>query len=464
MEVDRAKRHRLAIQQLCEEEEEISDQRNDHSDMSQECEEEQNNETEGNSETFVVSVPTISEKPLHLQRVVEIDGFTYVRRACSGQGFQYFYCTHSHPKCKAGFRYDPKSRVCIPNSKKHHHPPGPVLQSQLKKNLQLVAFRMFVEKHCFEESRHIYTLLLGEIEKTPAKYPPLKDVSIKAIQNLKGQLAGENARNLLDPTLPLVLREIDGVNFLAYQSVRPILLMFATETSMQELSKAQMLFLQKIHIRGPVLKHVFCVYSVTFDSVIPCLWLAFETNDDHTWSTLQYIIRKRHKDPATWILPLKLACSKEFSDSLLRHCDRAMGIKDVYWNKVHKIVARIHDEALRKSFADELIGLATTEIHEISGIVTRLKQQARSTGAEAVSVMSMWDTKFSRTTLLWHNSNCCHNEAVSTEYVSQKQRPYQLFPDDQGVIRFIQKHYKDFHQTLPPTNNTDTLEVAANGT
>ena len=141
-----------------------------------------------------------------------------------------------------------------------------------------------------------------------------------------------------------------------------------------------------------------------------------------------------------------------------------MGIKDVYWNKVHKIVARIHDEALRKSFVDELIGLATTEIHEISGIVTRLKQQARSTGAEAVSVMSMWDTKFSRTTLLWHNSNCCHNEAVSTEYVSQKQRPYQLFPDDQGVIRFIQKHYKDFHQTLPPTNNTDTLEVAANGT
>ena len=242
MEVDQARRRRL----LCDEEEETSDERNsddrdsDYSDSMEDCEEEiteENKETEVNSDTFAVEVPTISEKPLHLQRVVEIDGFIYSRRVCAKSGLQYFYCTHSHPKCNAGFRYDPISHVCIPNLKKHHHPPGPVLESQLKKNLQLVALRMFVEKHRFEESRRIYTLLLDEIEKAPGKYPPQKDVSIKAIQNLKGQLAGENARNLLNPTVPVVLREIDGLNFLVYQSVRPILLMFATETSMWDYSR-----------------------------------------------------------------------------------------------------------------------------------------------------------------------------------------------------------------------------------
>ena len=97
---------------------------------------------------------------------------------------------------------------------------------------------MFVEKHRFEESWNIYTLLLDEIAKAPEKYPPQKDISIKAIQNLKGLLAGEDARNLLNPTLPFVLREVDGVNFLAFESVRPVLLMFATKRSPERISNA----------------------------------------------------------------------------------------------------------------------------------------------------------------------------------------------------------------------------------
>ena len=234
------KEDRRVFQRLCDEELEISDEERETSenetedntglsDSNQEYEEDitgENKDMEDKRETFIVTVPTIAEKSLQLQRVVEIDGFIYKRRACSKRGFQYFYCVHSHLKRNAGFRYDPKTHVCIPNSSRHHHPPGPAPRSELKKNLQLVALRMFVEKHRFEESWNIYTLLLDEIAKAPEKYPPQKDISIKAIQNLKGLLAGEDARNLLNPTLPFVLREVDGVNFLAFESVRPVLLMF----------------------------------------------------------------------------------------------------------------------------------------------------------------------------------------------------------------------------------------------
>ena len=156
---------------------------------------------------------------------------------------------------------------------------------------------------------------------------------------------------------------------------------------------------------------------------------------------MQYKTRQYHKDPATWILPLKFACS--FSDALLRSCDGAMGVKGVYWNKVHQIVARISDEKLRKSLPNQLIGLATTEISKIKSAVKKLKKQARETDPDVASAMSASETKFSSTTLLWHDSNCCPIEAVSMDYTAQKRRKYQLFRDDCGVIRFIQQHYRE---------------------
>lgn len=200
----------------------------------------------------------------------------------------------------------------------------------------------------------------------------------------------------MNPTLPFVLREVDGVDFLAFQSVRPVLLMFAMKTSLERIPNAQMLFLQRIRIKGPTLKHVFCVYSVAFDSVIPCLWLAFEKNEGgYPCTTLQYKTRQYHKDPATWILPLKFASS--FGDALLRSCDGAMAVKCVYWNKVHQIVARISDEKLRKSLANQLIGLATTEISEIKSAVKKLKKQTRETDPDVVYTLcdvSLGDSVF----------------------------------------------------------------------
>ena len=226
-------------------------------------------EMEDNAELFDVTVPDQTTS-LHLQCRVEMNGFVYSSRASSKTGIQYFYCTYSHPMCRAGFRYNPKTHVSIPNSKKHHHQPQHALRKDLQKNLQLYTLRLFVENHYYEESRRIYTMILDEIEKNPEKCPPAKDISIKAIQNLKVLLAGEDGRHLLDPALPPALREVNGVEFLVFQSVRPILLMFATKSSLQKIASAQMLFLQRLHVTGSSLQYVYCVYAVSqFDTAIP---------------------------------------------------------------------------------------------------------------------------------------------------------------------------------------------------
>ena len=395
---------------------------------------------EDDAKVFEVTVPD-QTKSLHLQRRVEIDGFVYSSRACSKTGTLYFYCTYSHPKCRAGFRYDPQTQMCIPNSKRHHHPPQHALQDEWKKNVQLYALRLFVDKHYYEDSRHIYTKILEEIQKNPEKYPPAKTISIKAIQNLKVLLAGENGRQLLNPTLPPVLREVDGVEFLAFQSVRPILLMFATESSLGKISTAQMLFLQRMHVQGSSLQYVYCVYAVNFSTAVPCLWLAFQVNNWFPWNTLQRKINEVQKDPRTWVLPMKLACLKEFSSALLRSCDKVMGIKGVYTRKINKLIASVSDKQFRKSLAEKLIELETISILEIDAATERIKQEVSEGCPSAMPVMLAWEARFSRTTLLWHEKNCCATDEVVAIYEAEKRRPYQALKDDRRVIKYIHEQY-----------------------
>ena len=390
--------------------------------------------TEIETQSFDVTVSE-GHNSLHLQPRVACGGFVYSRRKRYGDK-SYFCCVHK--KCPAGFRYSCTTHVCIPNGKKHNHPPMDLLKMEMKKNLQQICLRKFVEDHYNTGSRQIYAMILKEQENDPEKYP--RGLSVKVIQNVKGQLVGEKGRHLLDPTLPPNLREVDGVDFLAFQCVRPVILIFATEQSLKEIVQAQMLFLQKLHVKGCLLNHVYCVYSVATDRVVPCIWLAFQTSAPLPWMTLQSKIVEAHEDPIRWVIPWKKK-GYDLVDALLRKCDCLMGVKGAYERKVDHLVAKVEDKELRQSLAKELKRLSALPVPAIEGAVLKLKQQAQDKNIKDVT--SKWDKLFTRNTMWYHETNCCEHAEVIREYEKQRQRPKKEFSNDSDVIRFIHQQYQE---------------------
>ena len=375
---------------------------------------------------------------LHLQPRVEFNGFVYSRRKRYGDK-DYYFCIHA--KCPAGFRFSSTTGVCIPNGKNHNHEPRDLLGNQLKSNLQQINLRKFVEANYHTGSRHIFSMLLKEQEQHPEKYP--RGLSVKVIQNLKGQIVGEQGRHLLDPTLPPELEEVDGITFLKYQAVRPVTLVFATAESLASIRRAQMIFLLRLCVKSSLLNHVYCVYAVDSGQMMPCIWFAFQRMGSLTWTSLRDITVSNHADPIRWVIPWS-EDGHDVVDWLLRKCDRLVGVNGAYERKIDDLVARVTDKELRKSLADELKGLSALPITDIVPAVSRLKQQA--TDKNVVNVMSEWERLFARNTMWYHKSNCCDHAAVITEYKKQQESPIQDFTNDIDVIRIIHKHYHEYYQ------------------
>lgn len=70
----------------------------------------------------------------------------------------------------------------------------------------------------------------------------------------------------------------------------------------------------------------------------------------------------------------------------------------------------------------------------------------------ATPVISAWEARFSKTTLLWHEQNCCATVVTTNE--EEKMCPYQSLKDDLRVIKYIYKQYKE---TEIKTNKTDVI-------
>lgn len=375
---------------------------------------------------------------LHLHPRVEVGGFIYSRRKIYGDK-DYYYCVQSN--CPAGFCFSSRTRLCVPNGKSHNHQPMDLLANQLKGNLQEINLRKFVEANYHTASRHIYSMLLKEQEQHPDEYPRV--LSVKIIQNVKGQIAGEQGRHLLDPTLPPDLEEIDGMTFLQHQAVRPVTLVFATAESLASIRRAQMIFLLRLCVKSSLLNHVYCVYAVDSGQMMPCIWFAFQRMGSLTWTSLRDITVSNHADPIRWVIPWS-EDGHDIVDWLLRKCDRLVGVNGAYERKIDDLVARVTDKELRKSLADELKGLSALPITDIVPAVSRLKQQA--TDKNVVNVMSEWERLFARNTMWYHKSNCCDHAAVITEYKKQQESPIQDFTNDIDVIRTIHKHYHEYYQ------------------
>ena len=139
------------------------------------------------------------------------DGCIYGRRKVvqnRGQTRHYMYCTAK--KCKAGFVCVMTKDGILPkwNGKEHNHPIHKQV-NPLDTNREQVALRQFVRDHSHLESRQIYSLILKR-DPNSGPFPPLDSITVKSIDNLKGQIAGSEARYTLSSLVPGRLQKVNG--------------------------------------------------------------------------------------------------------------------------------------------------------------------------------------------------------------------------------------------------------------
>ena len=84
---------------------------------------------------------------------------------------------------------------------------------------------------------------------------------------------------------------VDNKQFLVFQTVQPVILIFATEESRARLCAANTCVILKLPVDGPTLKNVYCVYTLSGGAVIPAMWVMFdERGTEMAWIQVKLLL------------------------------------------------------------------------------------------------------------------------------------------------------------------------------
>ena len=387
------------------------------------------------------------------------DGCLYGRRKVVENGDKtchYMYCTVKG--CKAGFILTVMGKSVLSkwNGKPHTHPVTPSVDI-VEKNRQQLEFRGFVREHIHLESRQILTLMLKE-DTDHRPFPSLGSINVKLIDNIKGQITGTDARYALRSLVPGELQNIDGVNFLAVQAVKPLVLIFGTENSLSRLRMSGQAKIIKLRLKWNLINNVFCVYAVENGRPVPAVWVLF---DDETssipWAILKWKISQKDRVEAeshsrVWLVPV----SPKYM-GILRHLmnvnDHIKGISASYNRYIRKRAETIHDENLR----NEVVTFFEREIPHcaLCSVLEKLSDAREQWQSEDVrQYIAWWKTLFEDQTFLYHVTIRCDEPSVSDCWLSNKCTPLKCTTDC-DIIATIHQQYKEIYTTttvpLPTT-------------
>ena len=371
---------------------------------------------------------------------VNVDGNVFrLRKKCSGR--QYWYCVVS--MCPAGLVFDEDTRVWKVNGKSHSHSVDIVNTSQMRRNQEEIALRLFVHEHFGMDSHEIYSLLLRNEFRNEPRYqhlPPLDTIDMKRIQNIKSLLIGTTGRDVLRSMLPPAIAELEGKQFLRFQSVEPIMLIFATGDALKMVDNTRLLMLKGLNLRGNAIQFVYSVYTVEEQSVRPAVWILSSERHSLPWVHLKAMLDERLRQkplgipPKTWIAP----CTGRYMailKQLLHADDAAFGIEVSYTNKVRKITSQIKDLETRGELIELFLNLRTAEAATVERVLETARQKHQSN--DATEALSAWESRFRNQLFMIHSANMCCDEMVSFVYQTEKNRPIKKFETDMDLLHQI---------------------------
>lgn len=173
---------------------------------------------------------------------------------------------------------------------------------------KIFLLRKFVFENRTLDARDIYAMLLEQHERGVEDFGNIGKVDLKMIQNIKEQLAGQEARKTLESVLPRELSTVDDRQFLVFQDVQPVILIFATEESRARICQANTCVIVKLPITGPTLKNVYSIYTMSGGAVIPAMWVMFdELGTEMAWIQVKLLLEDKNGQGCSltrmWIVP-----------------------------------------------------------------------------------------------------------------------------------------------------------------
>ena len=129
------------------------------------------------------------------------------------------------------------------------------------------------------DSHSIYSLLMSDDFHHKHYYehfPEIERIDVKRIQNVKALLTSTASGNVLLSSFSPDMSEIDGRQFLQYQSVKPVTLVFATNPTLHSFASIGQCMLKRLNICGKAINVVCCVYAVSERDVKPAAWILLD--------------------------------------------------------------------------------------------------------------------------------------------------------------------------------------------
>ena len=381
-------------------------------------------------------------KKLPVRRV--IDGFICVRRKVTDK-CEYWYCTNR--ECKAGYIYIIGDNVWKSNGKPHSHSSGNA-DIVRKENEEEFLLRKFVLSNRNLEAHEIYALLLERHTSGVEQFAHIGQIDIKRIQNIKEQFAGEASRNALESILPPELSAVDGKQSLVFQAVKPVILIFATEVLMKSVRTANVCVLLKLPVAGPVLEHVYCIYTMSKGSVLPAMWVMFGSDSGVIpWAQVRQLLDKKfpgEERPLTrlWIIP----CSNKYLqilENISRRSDTISGIDASFTRKITKICATIQDQTERSKVHLFFSRLANGTPWAIESAIGEAKRHW--TDPAGTNALAKWNRSFDRQIFMYPATVRCHDAVVAKLY-EDSLAPKITYQTDREVIEAALQKMQESNQ------------------
>ena len=372
---------------------------------------------------------------------VIFDDELYCRRKTVGN-HEYYYCVRHSKGCRAGFVRNCDTGCCKRNKHPHTHE-GDVEQQVSHENEAEISFRLFIQEHIHMDSRDIYSLILKDDFEAQHNYeffPTIQSIDIKRIQNTKALLGGSLAANVLQSLLHPSLAELNGARFLAMQSVRPPILLFATKEQLDRLCRAGTCMVKRLRISGKVIQFVYCVYAVSTTQVVPTAWILSSERNNFLWSQFKLFLSSCKEGAQGiarkfWLVP----CGRSYvhvAANLVSQTTRdAAGIRLSYVRKVEKIIARVLDPEVHDALKELFLSMRTEKIHMIHSKASEAERDCQS--IEAKQAIHYWRTIYENQFFMYHHDATLENAHVDRVYADVKQTPERSFDTDAELISFI---------------------------
>ena len=390
--------------------------------------------SEGEEDAKVEPIVKVRRPPVPMF----VDGETYRFRKRVGSR-EYFYCAVRG--CGAGCVVNRDTGFVKRNKAQHTHKEE-MQTEQLSQNLAEISLRLFVREHWDRDSRSIYSLLLADDFHDKYHYehfPDIASIDLKRIQNIKTLLAGQVSRDVLHSSLPPDMAEIDGRQFLTFQCVQPVCLIFATNAMLESFARIRQCLLKRLNLCGNVIKFVYCIYAVVGQHVTPAAWILLDQKSSYPWSHLKMRLRECNNNglgvvARAWCVP----CTSSYLEILtnvLESEDSVMGIFPSYLNKIQKILSCIKDKETHDSLEELFISVTKDRAAAIPAMMERASSQYPS--SDARQAIASWCAKFSNQRFLCHSTNLCEAEPVKQIYNNVKRTPKRMFDTDRELIYHI---------------------------